>query len=431
MMYALLIFLIEGMSCYLARQCAGFAKNMDFISLVIVIINIIILSIILSKCSKTKNEYVILWSALAARIIIMLFDVYLPDIRINIHSGYDSLMFHDQATQMVNYEEFWTTPNTYSSLLAFIYSMFGAELIIAEYFNIMLSIWAIVLVKDILHMIPINDKSRIIALAIMALGPNYILLSPITLRESVIIFLLTTSLWNFIKWWNSKKRVYVCFAVTFSILGAMFHSGAIALAFAYGLIIVVFDQRRNAFSINSRTVIIGLIVVLCFINISSVMGEKIFGKFNRVNEIMDVSQEAKYYAYGGSVYLENQTTESVSDLILNTPIRIVYFILSPVPWLWRGVNDMLSFLFNTSIYLCAIIYLGRALVCGCKNKNLIIMLLVMALSSAVIFAWGVSNAGTALRHREKFISVYVVMLAVCINERMLKNGTLCSSKNKD
>lgn len=421
MIYALFIFLSEGIVCFLLRQTVGFANNMESLSLAIVLVNIILLSGFLSKYAKNKNEYIILWFALFARIIIMLLDVYAPDIQINIHSGADSLDFHNAAVRLIGNGTL-SINNTYVSLLYLIYSMFGPEIVIAEYFNVMLSIWAVVLLKDILYSLPVNQKSRMIGLVIMALGPNYILLSPVTLRESIIIFLLTTSLWYFIKWWNNKNAVYTCFAVGFSILGAMFHSGAIALALAYGIIIIFFDQKRLVFTINFRTIFTGLIVIICFVAICNVLGDSIFGKFQRVNEIMDISHEAQYYSKGGSVYLADQKNDSIPELIMNTPIRILYFILSPVPWLWRGINDILSFLFSTSIYLCAILYLGRALIFGCKNKSLIIMLLIMSLSSAAIFSWGVSNAGTALRHREKFISVYVVMLAVCVNERMLKKG---------
>ena len=44
--------------------------------------------------------------------------------------------------------------------------------------------------------------------------------------------------------------------------------------------------------------------------------------------------------------------------------------------------------------------------------------------SCVIFSWGVRNAGTALRHRDKFISIYIVMLILCIEQKNLNRKHL-------
>lgn len=421
MIIAFLIFLYEGIGCYLLRQFNCFAEDMNIICLVIVMINVVILSIILGRYAKTKKEYLILWVSFVARILIMLLDVYAPEMKINIYSGYDTAGYHNTALHILTNNDMSVSGNLYAYLLSLIYRIFGAQIIIAEYFNILLAMWAIVLVKDILYTLPINQKSRIIGFLIMALGPNYILLSPITLRESVIIFLITASLWNFTQWWNKQGLKHIGLAMALSIFGATFHSGAIAMAIAYGLIIIFFDQDHCVFKVNYKTIVMGIVVSLCFVVVSYTIGDMIFIKFQRINDILDIGQEVAY-AEGGSAYLDNQISESIPDLILNTPIRILYFVGSPVPWQWRGVNDILAFLFSTLIYLCAIIYLIKALRLDGKNKNLIIMLLIMALSSAAIFAWGVSNAGTALRHREKFISIYVVMLAVGMNEtKIIRN----------
>lgn len=425
MIFAFFIFVFEGLCCYLFREFVWFAENMDLISLIVIMINVIILSKILCKYAKNKNEIFILWLAFMARIIIMLFDVYAPEIRINVHSGLDSVTFHNEAVN-VAISGTYAVGNLYSNVLGLIYSMFGKQIVIAEYFNILLSMWAILLLKDILYLLPIESKSRMIGFAVMALGPNYILLSPITLRESCIIFFITASLWAFIKWWGTKKTKYICISIAYSILGAMFHSGAIAMTLAYGIIIILYDQKRMRFTISLKTLAIGMIVLFCFATISIVMGDSIFGKFQRVNDIMDISHEADNFAIGGSAYLESQTTGSISEMVMNTPIRMFYFVFSPVPWTWRGFNDAFAFIFSTSIYLYATISMIKALrQKDCQNRNLIIVFLIMALFSALVFAWGVSNAGTALRHREKFISVYIVMLAVCLNDKINRKTKRC------
>jgi len=53
-----------------------------------------------------------------------------------------------------------------------------------------------------------------------------------------------------------------------------------------------------------------------------------------------------------------------------------------------------------------------------KNKNTIIVVLLIVIIGLVVFAWGVSNAGTALRHRDKFIGLFILLLALVSNDAM-------------
>ena len=53
----------------------------------------------------------------------------------------------------------------------------------------------------------------------------------------------------------------------------------------------------------------------------------------------------------------------------------------------------------------------------------------IALCAALIFAWGVSNAGTAVRHREKFMTVYILLIALCGDSRTTRIKTLREAEN--
>ena len=50
-----------------------------------------------------------------------------------------------------------------------------------------------------------------------------------------------------------------------------------------------------------------------------------------------------------------------------------------------------------------------------ENRNIIIILLIIALASAFLYSWGVSNAGTALRHRDKFITNFALLLVLSLD----------------
>ena len=50
-----------------------------------------------------------------------------------------------------------------------------------------------------------------------------------------------------------------------------------------------------------------------------------------------------------------------------------------------------------------------------RNKNLSIILIISILATSYIFGIGVSNAGTAIRHRQKIISLFIILLSISGN----------------
>lgn len=98
----------------------------------------------------------------------------------------------------------------------------------------------------------------------------------------------------------------------------------------------------------------------------------------------------------------------------DTPVRMFYFVASPLPWSWRGLSDIIAFFFSSLVFLYVYYRAYQELKKGdTRNRTMILIFVVLSLCSALIFAWGVSNAGTAVRHREKFIVIYMVLFALC------------------
>jgi hypothetical protein len=146
-------------------------------------------------------------------------------------------------------------------------------------------------------------------------------------------------------------------------------------------------------------------------------GETLFAKFNRVENVDDVFDVADSYSVGDSAYnIQIKTGNTFVDLVINTPIRMFLFIASPLPWQWRGLNDLIAFVFSALFYIYCYATARKALKQNLEDKTLIIGLLTICIASMLIFSWGVSNAGTALRHRDKFITDYLLLLIVSKNE---------------
>src|SRR5699024_11199767 len=74
-------------------------------------------------------------------------------------------------------------------------------------------------------------------------------------------------------------------------------------------------------------------------------------------------------------------------MILLTPIRMFYFIASPLPWDWRSFSDIFAFMFSSLFYIITIFFGIRSL--NIKNtdyKNLNIILLIILLISMIFFS---------------------------------------------
>ena len=111
------------------------------------------------------------------------------------------------------------------------------------------------------------------------------------------------------------------------------------------------------------------------------------------------------------------TIDNLFQLILYSPIRAFYFLTAPLPIDWRNFTDMFTFFSDSVLYLGTIIYfiMNRR---NLKDKKVLITGLVLALISvSLIFGIGVYNAGTAMRHRQKIVPIFLILLALIMDSR--------------
>ena len=121
---------------------------------------------------------------------------------------------------------------------------------------------------------------------------------------------------------------------------------------------------------------------------------------------------------GGSSYLTNLKITNYFDMLLFAPIKVLYFWISPVPWEFRGVIDIISFLFDSIayIYFISFIYKNRKIKINKVDKVICIIIILGFLFSSTMFAFGTFNSGTALRHRNKLLILCVIVYSILKNK---------------
>jgi hypothetical protein len=410
-----LFFLFEGLICCVLNSIPVVYDHPDVVANIVIILTSIVFLAEVTKRIRNSKLLLLILLGYFFRILLMVCDLYwisLPN------SGADSNMFQHYA---INYLENGNAGRggNYSKFLGNIYYFFGSSEIIGRYINILLSIFIIIVLIKILKTIGADYKRIVLAVAMASLLPNFAILNVITLRETIIAVLLALSLYFFILWlYNGKTRrfVFSCFLV---LVASSFHSGAVAPLPAYVITLILYNRENKKLRINQKTILLAILVFVAFSWINNNYGEDLFGKFNQIGHAEDLVNRQSGVRGGSGYDVGLNISNPALNLIVNTPIRVLYFVLSPVPWDWRGLNDIISFVFS-SVFYAYVFYLSFKNINKneLENRTLAIILFIMCISSAIIFAWGVENAGTALRHRDKFVAQYILLLVLVYKNKV-------------
>jgi 4-amino-4-deoxy-L-arabinose transferase-like glycosyltransferase len=341
-----------------------------------------------------------------------LFDLYGKNIFSLPNSGFDSEMYYRSS---VSYMMSGDAGNgeMFSKVMGTIFSFIGTNRVYAQFIVVLFSVVSLCMLAEILNEIGyVSEHVKYKTILVVALLPNFAILSSIYLRESIVTMFISISLYFFARWVKGKREINFIVAGLLAFLAASFHGGAIVILIGYIASRLLID--RNNFEIRLKISNIVMVIIFVgvfsylYVNYSSLLFNKI-GGISSVSEIANVSDEggASYAAYVGD------SSTPIRMAIFTLP-RIVYFLFSPFPWQWRGMADIIAFLFSSLFYLITI---KNAINCirGSNNheqKTLTIVFLVIALCCAFVFSWGVSNTGTASRHRDKLIILYAVLYAI-------------------
>ena len=410
--------LAEGCLCFILGIYDLFnEKTLAALSSAIIFINVLVGFCDLLKQKENWKISLVMFGGFIFRIMLLFWDLNFSHIFRFPDSGLDTLTFQYAAQDVYDGLPAGRA-GLYAQTIAYgIYTLFGPQPILGQYTNILLAMSSIIIVKNTLKKIEADEKSIFAVVLIMSFLPYYAMNNTLLLRETINQFLIAASLYFFVGWFKDGYVSKFIIAIVISLLSSAYHSGTIAVAAAYCICCVLYDRENKRFKFEAKTIVLIIVFIFAFMAINATMGDKLFGKFKNVESAEDITRVTESYNAGGASYdVGIETGNALLDMIVNTPLRMIYFVLSPVPWKWRGANDILAFMCSAALYGYAYIIAIKALKQkDFKNKNMIIVCIIIALMSAMIFAWGVSNAGAALRHRDKFICPYLILLGLSLN----------------
>ena len=424
MIAVLLLFFEEGLLCYLFGMNSANDETCVIVSLVLMAINTAALFIYITKryeSYRVEVSYALILS-LIFKVSLLLWDYYGTSIFILPNSHIDSEQFHRGAVYFAQYGI--NRVENYSYVVGLIYRFFGIQRMTAQFFNVILSFIGIDVFERIMHKFDISETGRERALFICALLPNYAIMSSILIRECVISVILCIALYFFSCWWSDGSLIYLLFAEVVSLSACWFHSGAIAVTIGMAIAVVITRKNNEGvryLSVGITSVLLSVVLFIVFMYLFNVLSDSLLKRFHGLDiDVIDnyINEHNFYTETDGSSSSYAAGTGGISGIagvIINSPVRILYFLWAPMPWRFRGIQDLIAFIGSSMFYGGTVTAGIYSLLRRSENQrdiSRVTVVLVIALCAALVFAWGIDSAGSALRHREKFCFIYLLLFAL-------------------
>ncbi len=329
-----------------------------------------------------------------------------------INSGADTEMFHKVSAANVG-QIVQTFRGGYTRFLTIVYTLTDTSRLIAQYINVLFGMGIIMLMSSCMDMLEVAEKNKKIAICVLALLPNLNIFSAILLREAWVEFFVALSLYYFVKWFISGNGLYIGLVVASVLSAAYMHAGVIGLILGYAIAFVTYNPRTGVVTF-SRTTIISLVFMgIITVGVSSYLDlfTSKFARYESIDDIVAVTNSGANNK-GDSAYLQWINSDSVVQSLLFAPLKMFYFLFSPLPTEWRRLNDIIGFLIDGMIYMGMCYAAFKYKADDIVNTNFKRYLVTALLVTTFIFGYGTSNAGTAFRHRNKIVSVVVLTFAV-------------------
>ena len=416
--YSFAIFIIVivecVISCSLLQMNILNEKNYNF-SIPVFSINSILSIIFLFQWieKNDKHIFVLLGGSYIIKLILLLREEFITNLVLT-----SDMAIYQRAAVLFYYFNTPILAGHWSNAALFMgsfYKIFGIQTLLLRHFNLTCILMSGLIIYKILKKINIHVKYITLVTIWIQFSP-YLLGNSITIhQESMITFSISLSLYFFICWFLEGGRFQFILTILFALPAIMLHAGTYGIAVGYFIVMTLYSPEKKKFLFDNRTITTLVIFIFSFLVMYFTAFNIFFQKFSgRTIEGIIAGVE---YAKGGSYYSVGGHISNIGEAILYTPLRMIYFFMSPMPWNWRGFRDMIGFFISGALYGFQL-FLAFAEIRhkNMKNHTMVCALLFPLISFGFIFGWGVKNAGTAIRHRDKAISIAAVIMALCLDD---------------
>ncbi len=370
----------------------------------------IVLLVALVKWVRDPKALAIILVAFGARMSLVFYGTYIGNLP---GAGIDTVYFYNSGVAsiitnpMEVFRYFELGSRMYIWFLGLLFSVFGESEYVAKAINAFLG--TLVVYNSMRAIALLGGRKTAIRFGVvLSLWPTLILYSSLLLRDSFVIYFASIGVLNMVRWSVSRANIRVVFASIAFLLATSLHTGMILTLPASALFMsyVIFSERRRYSSKRAKGVV-AVIMLGSFFAVALLAGVGL-QKFRATDqiELETVVEQQVGAARSRTAYLQGKNVQGATDIVIQTPVRLIYFFFSPFPWKVSAVSDV----FGALDALFFVILMVIAVVRMRKDSGNVVRrgLCLLFLLSSIAFALGTSNYGTALRHRAKMLPFIVV-----------------------
>lgn len=366
--------------------------NRETFAVVYILINSLALIGWFVKKSKNRTIFMILTFGLLIRLAALWYDQSVALLPFN--TG-DSYKFHELAVETaealpdVLLEHF---TGFYSQVLGVVYYFFGPYRFFGQYLNVAFVVLAATKLIDIAELLKIKDKNTILMIFLWLFMPIPFLMGYALIREGSMYYLIVLGVYHFLKWFEKYNPIYIVLTILPIYIASLYHEGALYILPAMIYAFLFYDKKKEKINFNFINIMFLIVAVIGAIIIVTQNADSFLDKTNAETG-------------GGSTYLAALEINSPLQFIMYAPIKGFYLLYSPMPWLIRGGLDIPTFVFDTCLWGYATYTILRNFrKIDTKYKMLFLAIFV----AGMVYGMGTHNTGTAMRHRNKFMSLMLI-----------------------
>lgn len=386
-------------------------------------------AIIFFFAAKHREFALPLLAGFALRSLLAWVDAYVivfPGHSDSIH--YDFIAFYWSRNGFVEALQHATTgADLYTWVCCMFYACFERSQLMMQAVNVLFGTLILVNVHRLTLLLGGSERRALQGAWLIALFPSLSYFAAVQLREVAVAYPLSLGVLYLTRWYRDRNSIHMLVAIVSLLTSMAFHSGSVAVLLAAGLWMTgafvrsMFTRGFRNLGRNALALTVG-VLALAYV-FSSGFGMQ---KFKRVEEgqVGGVSDSQTFFAKGRTAYLADLHPESGTDMLVQAPIRVVYFLFAPFPWMLEAPSDVVGVIDSlTFVLLFRRVWQQRSVIA--RRQEALLVLAVFG-AMAMTFAMGVSNYGTALRHRNKMLPL-LVAVGLAMPDRLRRRSSYSGS----
>ncbi len=312
----------------------------------------------------------------------------------------------------------------FQNLLSLIYKVSGrSPLVLLVLINLM-SIISIIIISKSAFKIWNSRSAQIKCLILLSILPINILYSSVILKESIILLIMSLSIYMIINFVETKKHYFAYLSILIYILIVFFHAPlmiGIVPFIVYYFIFYQYEFYHNFRSgkITIYSIINNLVSILFIFFVINFSWEKVlYNSFLNANFFNQLVVHANNTFVSDASFPDYFLPENIFQLFYLLPIKIIYFLFSPFPW---DITEPIHLfgLIDGLITLFIFYFLIKNIKLMKQNKHFLLLSIIFILI-LIVYTLGTGNFGTAIRHKYKFFFIIIILSSIFLPKIKLK-----------